>query len=273
MKISVIVPYKDAAPWLVRCLNSLTDNEGDFEFILVNDNSSDAGPSIVEDYSKIDERFIVLDNEHAPGVSGARNTGIDWARGDYITFLDADDKLFEDVYKVFATQTHLANVIQFNHLRYYSKNNRTRLKYANPPGQYNTKRLPLGWCYIWNKLFNREFIGDEIRFREGFQYGEDELFSLECLAKENLIYCVEPITVVHCFDNMESLSRLKTETDLLEQVHVLETFLLSQSDPEIRDAVCLLISRHWQSDLVSCANRTAPRSRSRSLSTDSTTYW
>ena len=131
MKISVIVPYHNAAPWLVRCLNSLTDNEGDFEFILVNDRSDDAGPSIVRQYAAIDERFVILDNERGPGVSGARNTGLDICSGDWITFLDADDKYIESAYKTFVraiNANRMAAVIQFNHLRHYSQINKTVLK-------------------------------------------------------------------------------------------------------------------------------------------------
>ena len=135
MRISVIVPYHNAAPWLVRCLNSLTDNEGDFEFILVNDRSEDAGPSIVEAYSKVDERFIVLDNERGPGVSGARNTGLDFASGDWVTFLDADDKFTVYAWDTFTKAIkadRLAAVIQFNHYRYYEEINKTVLKNSEP---------------------------------------------------------------------------------------------------------------------------------------------
>ena len=46
--ISVIVPYKDAAEYLGRCLESLHNQEGDFEFVLVDDGSKDVGPDIVE---------------------------------------------------------------------------------------------------------------------------------------------------------------------------------------------------------------------------------
>ena len=57
MKISIITPYKDAAEYLTRCVNSLTEQPGDFEFILVNDGSTDNGPDIVKQFAAHDERI------------------------------------------------------------------------------------------------------------------------------------------------------------------------------------------------------------------------
>ena len=258
MKISVIVPYKDAAPWLVRCLNSLTDNEGDFEFIVVNDQSSDRGPEIVKQYAEMDERFIAMDNLRGPGVSGARNTGIEAASGDWITFLDADDKFTVCAFDIFSRAIKnypAANVIQFNHYRHYSKINKTVLKYTNPEGVYSVKDLGLikMWFGAWNKLYRAEFLKD-IRFNETIQYGEDGLFILECFAKGAEIYHAgrNDITVVHNFDNPESLSKAKNRDDLLLQIREYEYFMLRQTRPEIILAVCKELSRLWGSETFAC---------------------
>lgn len=255
MKISVIVPYKNAAAWLVRCLNSLTDNEGDFEFILVDDGSSDDGPEIARQYADIDERFVLLENEHAPGVSGARNMGLDFVNGNYTTFLDADDKYTDNAFytlKKGINASKYADAIQFNHLRHYSKVNRTVLKYTNEAGIYKADALPLIWFAVWNKLFRSEFLSD-IRFNESLQYGEDGLFVLECLAKSNYIYHAEKqsVVVVHNFDNPNSLSKVKTADDLIKQIRVYEKFMLSQERPEMRIAVCKELSRLWGSKTFS----------------------
>ena len=252
MKISVIVPYKNAAAWLVRCLNSLTDNEGDFEFILVDDGSSDEGPEIARQYADIDERFVLLDNEHAPGVSGARNTGLDVVNGDYTTFLDADDKYTDNAFytlKKGINASKCANVIQFNHLRHYAEINKTVLKYTNEEGVYKLDNLPDIWFGVWNKLFRSDFVKD-IRFDERLQYGEDGLFVLECLAVGSDIFHAEKhsVVVVHSFINKNSLSKVKTSDDLLEQIHVYEEYMLSQERPEMRIAYCKELSRLWASE-------------------------
>ena len=254
MKISVIVPYHNAAPWLVRCLNSLTDNEGDFEFILVNDRSDDAGPNIVRQYAAIDERFVVLDNERGPGVSGARNTGLDICSGDWVTFLDADDKFTDHAFDTFSRAINAnkhAAVIQFNHLRHYKAINKTVLKYTNEAGVYTVNELEnmKVWFGVWNKLFRDEFVKD-IRFDERTQYGEDGLFVLECLGRGASIYHAEKqsVVVVHNFENPNSLSRIKKADDLIKQVRLYEEFLFRQERPEVRIAVCKELSRLWASE-------------------------
>ena len=87
--ISIIVPFKNAAPWIKRCADSLMAQDGSFEVIFVNDGSEDGSDDIVAEYAG--DKFFLVDNEDMRGVSGARNTGLKYAQGDWITFLDADD--------------------------------------------------------------------------------------------------------------------------------------------------------------------------------------
>ena len=120
--ISVIVPYRDSELWLGRCCESMHEQGGDFEFILVNDWSEDGGPKIVDCYVDIDSRFRGIVNQRGKGVSGARNTGLDAARGEWVTFLDADDELLPNAYRTLSSYAEAGrNVIQFNHIRYYTR--------------------------------------------------------------------------------------------------------------------------------------------------------
>lgn len=248
--ISVIVPYKNAEQTLERCCESLTRQDGDFQFVMVNDWSEDGGQDIVSKYVRGDDpRFMSLYNHHNPGVSGARNTGIDYAAGDWITFLDADDMFTDHADKVLQSVTKLsANVIQFNHWRKSRKTGQNRLsqRYKNYDGIYDLENLPKGWCFVWNKLYRAGFLKG-IRFVEGLQYGEDELFVLECLAKQNRIVHREGSFMIHTFDGDHKLSRNKTAEDLLDQVHGLEDFIMSHDDPVVRTAACKVLAEHWGS--------------------------
>ena len=94
--ISVIVPFYNSEEWLGRCCDSLISQKGDFEFILVDDKSKDKSYDIACDYAAKDKRITVLKNKYKKGVCGARNTGIVYADGEYITFLDADDEMMSD---------------------------------------------------------------------------------------------------------------------------------------------------------------------------------
>ena len=244
--ISVIIPYKNAARYIPRCAQSLLQQDGDFEFIFVNDSSEDDGPEILKEYA--DDRFVMIYNSCCSGVSGARNAGLENAEGDWITFLDVDDVMLPndgELYGCILGEVD-ADIYQFNHYRYYVEINKRALKFTNPAGYYGLDHLPRQWCMIWNKIFRRDLL-DGIWFKEGTQYGEDELFVLECLVKARQIYCSAEVGIQRYFDNKQSLSRVKTPDDLLQQMANLTNFFIEHDDPEVRRAMLGIISEHWSS--------------------------
>lgn len=253
--ISIIVPYKNAGEWIRRCLESLHRMDDDrFEFLFIEDNEEKRRSldfEIVEEYARKDDRFISLANIRNPGVSGARNTGLYYADGEWITFLDADDELLEDANRAyFATLLADANIHQMNHKRYYAETNRLVIRYTNAGGWYDIENRPTRWEFVWNKIYRRQFLEDNnIRFDESLTYGEDELFNLECLAVDNRIHHanIGVSAVIHHFENKNRLSRIKTAEDLLDHIRAIEDFILEQHDPTVRGAVCGIISDHWKS--------------------------
>ncbi len=89
--ISVIVPVYKVEQYLRECVDSiLAQSYTDFELILVDDGSPDRCGEICDAYAKQDPRVRVIHQENQ-GLSGARNSGMDIARGEYITFVDSDD--------------------------------------------------------------------------------------------------------------------------------------------------------------------------------------
>lgn len=250
--ISVIIPYRDTEPWIGRCADSLRVQEGDFEFIFVNDNSEDESEAAARAAAGDDARFVFVDNDHVPGVSGARNTGLDHAAGEWVTFLDADDEMLENAYATYTSVIQAdpeANIYQMNHMRYYTKIDNLVLKYANNAGVYHASHLPKMWFGVWNKIYKRAFLR-YVRFKEGLQYGEDGLFILECLARDGSIHHArrDAVAVKHRFDNPRSLSKSKTRQRYIDYVHALEDFIMECKDTEIRIAVCDILSEHWGSE-------------------------
>jgi len=245
--ISVIVPYWNSAKWICRCVSSLKLNRGDFEFILVNDHSEDDGEAIAREAAAGDERFLFIDNENRRGPSGARNTGLDVATGDWITFLDADDMMNKDAFRIFTDAIEAAgdyNIIQFNHYRYYSKIRKTALKYTNCAGDYGLSRMPVLWCVVWNKIYRAELVKD-IRFDESMFFGEDEMFNVSCLAKDGRIRCAKGVSVTHILENKESLSHSKTEREILKLDRTLVDAIKRSRDPELRRMICVRLAHHW----------------------------
>ena len=90
-KVSIIIPIYNVEKYFKCCLDSiLVQTFQDWEAILVDDGSKDDCGKICDEYAAMDSRFRVIHKENG-GVSSARNMGLDYARGEWITFVDADD--------------------------------------------------------------------------------------------------------------------------------------------------------------------------------------
>ena len=90
-KISVIVPAYNVEKYLYRCVESILGQTfSDFELLLVDDGSPDNCGKICDECLKKDKRIRVFHQQNM-GLSGARNTGIDQALGEYVVFIDPDD--------------------------------------------------------------------------------------------------------------------------------------------------------------------------------------
>jgi glycosyltransferase involved in cell wall biosynthesis len=95
--ISVIVPIYNVEIYLEKCLNSIINQTyKNLEIILIDDGSPDNCGKICDEYAKKDKRIKVI---HKPngGLSDARNTGLDIAKGEYIAFVDSDDYIAEEM--------------------------------------------------------------------------------------------------------------------------------------------------------------------------------
>ena len=245
-KISIITPFYNAEPWIARCADSLRSQDGPFEFIFVNDHSTDGSEDVLRDHT--DERFRLLQNTRGKGVSSARNTGLDAATGNWVAFLDADDELMPGAYGLFENLLSTdADIHQDNHVRHYVAKGTTVKMYENAPGIYPLDNLPLAWFGVWNKLYKRELL-QEIRFDEAMSYAEDEIFNLECLAKARRIHHGADILVRHNIENKASLSHIRTDIDLIKQIQKLCDFMIAHDDPELRRLTYNLVNVHLSSE-------------------------
>ncbi len=87
--VSIIIPFHNMAPWIPETIESVLEQTfKDFQCILVDDGSTDASVGIIQTYN--DPRLQLIQQSHK-GVSAARNTGLEHAKGQYIAFLDSDD--------------------------------------------------------------------------------------------------------------------------------------------------------------------------------------
>ncbi len=98
--VSIVLPVYGSEAFLPACLDSiLSQTFRDFELILVDDGSPDRCGEICDEYAKKDARIRVFHTENG-GSSAARNYGIDRARGQYLGFIDSDDRIEPDMYQL-----------------------------------------------------------------------------------------------------------------------------------------------------------------------------
>ena len=206
--ISIIIPVHNKAPFLKRCLDSVASQiAGSVQVILIDDGSTDGSTEICAQYA---EKYDwILRQTECRGVSLARNLGIELAQGEYVWFVDADDSLTKGaIKKAMAWVNTGHNIIQFNHFRYLSGPNLPPIHRATKPGYSNLTGIQKYWQLVWNKLYKKSFLDDcGIRFIEGMQFGEDEMFNVDCLLINNGIYYVPDILYNHYFDDTRSLCR------------------------------------------------------------------
>ena len=252
IKLSIIVPIHNEKPYLRRCLNSINP-PSDVEVILIDDGSTDGSADIVKEYEDLPRHgFRVLTVYHREpwGVALTRQHGVTMATGNLVTFLDADDEYHKNaiarMLKVIEPKD-APDVIQFNHLRVYGSMAPV-LRFDNGQGFYTIDKLPDKWQTVWSKVYRREFITENgIRFRSGLQYGEDELFNLECLRACGQLYNSNEVTVVKHFDNPNSLCHTLDTTKLLGLTRALEDLIEEDSPKEFRAALRQIIADHWNS--------------------------
>ena len=110
MKVSIITPCYNAAPYIQRTIASVqAQTISDWEMIIIDDGSTDNSVSIIRSIAAQDARIQLIEKENG-GSASARNLGLQYAHGEYIQFLDADDTLTSDKFE------KQINLMESNHL-------------------------------------------------------------------------------------------------------------------------------------------------------------
>lgn len=187
--ISVIVPIYNVEKYLRKCIDSIIEQTyTNLEIILVDDGSPDNCGKICDEYAKKDKRIIVIHNSNQ-GVSASRNFGLDEAKGNYITFIDADDFVSNNYIEVLYNMITLKEAdlaIIGNDEQFNEKIFKTNKKIKKVINNEETVRRILEEKYItsvcWGKIYKSELLND-IRFDTNLKIGEDFKFMMEVLNK------------------------------------------------------------------------------------------
>lgn len=180
--VSVIVPIYMVEEYLERCIASIVKQSyKNLEIILVDDGSKDNCPAICDSWAKKDSRIVVIHRKNG-GLSAARNSGIEVAKGEYLAFVDSDDFIAEDFIETLlqACKETGSEIAQCRY-EYVSGDVVTKEKEEVEPREtFSGKEMIKGMSWkdgaynvvAWNKLYKKT-VFEGVRYPEG-RIHEDE---------------------------------------------------------------------------------------------------
>ena len=275
--ISVIVPVYQAERYVEKCVESVVNETfSDWELLLVDDGCSDGSALMCDKCAASDDRIRVFHKKKNGGVSAARNLALNEAKGDYITFLDVDDR-YEGQYLETLWNLRLqsgADSAACAHLNLWPDGTK-QTELVLPAGVYDQDgiregivgallgdrlKAPVFNGFIWRYLFSTEILRKAHLTFEG-AYLEDELFLMEyfCHSKKLAVtdeplyrYFLNPTSVTHKYmaDFMKVFGRFMERKEDLVQRHQLESLR-----PQWRE------NSNWAGLLIAIGNEYAKSNR------------
>lgn len=216
--VDIIIPVYNNYEFLAECFESIENQTyKHLHPIIVNDCSTDSSLKLIEKYKESSKYDVtILDNEENMGVSYSRNEALKETYGEFLTFLDADDIMFDDHIK-----TLVILLKKYKKIRIAVSGGATHLRF-NPK---NFKKLKVynrndGFCeiiggngvegFLWNKIFYLEDIKKyDIKFDENIYMGEDLLFVCQLYSSLNSGLAYNPHITYYYRPNKNSALRKK----------------------------------------------------------------
>jgi len=185
--VSVIVPVYNVEKYLRQCLDSVVNQTlKDIEIICVNDGSTDKSAEILEEYA---DRVTIVNQKNA-GLSGARNTGIKHATGEYIGFVDSDDfvapDFFEKLYAAAAkynADIALTNICRPSGRAVKLKSLKEEKLFTEMQDRINAASIPTS-NYVWNRIYRKEILQHEFvlgRYFEDMEWSIKTIYAAKSL--------------------------------------------------------------------------------------------
>ena len=238
--VSVIVPVYNCEKYIRKCLLSIAQNSyQSLEIICVDDGSTDHSLAIAKEIAGKDSRMTVIEKENG-GVSSARNAGLQYASGPFISFVDADDWLhlsfFDTLMPAFSENTDIVICDMINVDRHIDDaviENAEITEYT----ARDALRIRNAYTYATGRIYRREcFQG--LQFNESIAHSEDLLFNHQILPGCKIIKWVHALlyyrfvrmdSMIHTIDPKDALPVMKAFIELAEGEKGPETVLLKRA--------------------------------------------
>lgn len=215
-KVSIIVPVYNADKYISRCIDSiLKQTHHNLELIIINDGSKDMSEKIITEYVDRDDRIIYYSQLNS-GVAKARNKGLEYATGDYVMFVDADDYINEEMIEVMVTNIEKKdtdiicvgyNTVDDEHSDTTQLENKTFNSIKEIVAEFRTNKMTNTMFTIWGKLYKKNIV-NKVKFTD-IKFGEDTLFFMTCCGLCKKIAFVDYVGYNY-FDNSDSSTNTHT---------------------------------------------------------------
>lgn len=235
-EITVIVPVYNVEQYVAQCIESLLMQTVPTNIIVIDDGSTDESGKICDQFSKYDN--VIVKHIANGGVSKARNLGINMAKTQYISFVDADDYVMENhlecLFEMIKSEPHCLPVVGYTQDEFELGKNKESYIISKKRADivFNHMLNYEGYDgYLWNKLFKRDIlISNNIYFPEGIKIWEDMFFVEKYLKHINLV--VENNSITYFYrPNNTGATYLLSKDKMKSKIEVTDKFLeLSESE-------------------------------------------
>jgi len=237
--ISIIIPVYNTSEYLEECLDSLVNQTfEDIEIICINDASTDNSLEILERYAKEDDRIVVINNENNLGQATSRNEAFDIIKGEYLTFIDSDDKIELDAYEKLYdyAKKHGQDMVIFDTVRFNEKgkvwpsilHSRSILGEEVVKTNIIEHKELVYDTGIWNKLIKTDFFKkNNFKFVDNTLY-EDLLFSMELFCATDSVGIYPKVKYywrVRIGDNKSTTQKYAETKNLKDRVFIAKEIL------------------------------------------------
>lgn len=210
-QISVVMPVYNGEKYLRESIESVLNSTfKNLELICVNDGSKDNSLEILKEYSEKDPRLVFISQENH-GESVTRQNGLNLARGEYVAFIDQDDKIDPKAYETAYNYIHdtEADIICFGWKNFSDDGS----KIIRNDCKFDELKIYSDWweakkqrpsIYLWNKLYKKSLIVDNnVKFNPNLRICDDEGFNLCVYSQAKKIVNI-PYTFYNYRQNGES---------------------------------------------------------------------
>lgn len=234
--VSIIVPVYNTVEFVGRCIESIICQEYlDWELILIDDGSTDGSAEICDKYASVDNRIKVV---HTPnrGVSAARNTGLDYAHGKWVCFVDSDDHVSPTYISDMLRAAGNSDIVVSGWIQ--SAVTRRFPDIVIPRAEFLSVFVHNAFLNICGKLILRETMERAgLRFDEKVRWAEDSIFFVKVLLHSHKVTLISETNYYYNLRDNTAVGRLNPYDNELAGFNAINSLMprmISLCTPESR---------------------------------------